>query len=81
MPTLAKMRQLVQQELDHIPRWPKETQSYLRQVYWSFRMNSLGRNAEVPNDRGTVLRKCLETLKGEHPSAQFKFDRSFFARR
>jgi len=76
---LAQMRQVVQQELDHIPRWPKATQSLLRQVYWFYRMNSLGKKAELPNDRFAVLRKCLEELAKDHPDAEFHYDRSFFS--
>jgi hypothetical protein len=75
---LPQMRELVQQELDHIPRWPKETQSYLRQSYWFWRMNSLGKKAEVPNNPSAVLEKCLDDLAKERPGETFAFDAAFF---
>jgi hypothetical protein len=75
---LAQMRELVLQELDHIPRWPKEQQSYLRSAYWFWRMNSLGKKAELPNDRAAVLQHCLDRLAKEHPGEEFSFDAAFF---
>ena len=75
---LSGMRQLVLQEMEHIPRRPKETQSELRMVYWSWRMNSLGKKAEVANDPGAVMQKCLESLRKSHPKAKFEYDQEFF---
>ena len=71
---LAEMRELVLQEMDHLPRWPKEQQSHLRLVYWTLRMNSLGKKADVPNDRSQVLQRCLESLAKEHLGVEFKYD-------
>jgi hypothetical protein len=76
--SLAEMREVVLQELDHIPRWPKERQSYLRSAYWFWRMNSLGKKAAVPNDRAVVLKKCLDDLAKERPGEAFAFDGAFF---
>ena len=76
---LAEMRELVLQEMDHLPRWPKERQSILRLAYWSARMNSLGRKADFPNDRSEVLQKCLELLAKNHPGVEFQYDAAFFA--
>lgn len=75
---LAEMRELVLQEMDHIPRWPKETQSYLRLFFWFWRMNSLGKKAELPDDRAAVMQRCLEELAKDHPGQEFKFDAEFF---
>jgi hypothetical protein len=76
--SLSEMRKLVLQEMEHIPRWPKETQSSLRMAYWFWRMNSLGKKAETPNDPSKVMEKCLKELAKDHPSAQFEYDRNFF---
>ena len=76
---LSEMRDLVLQEMDHLPRWPKEQQSILRAVYWSARMNSLGKKADFPNDRSEVLQKCLESLAKDHPEVEFQYDEAFFS--
>jgi hypothetical protein len=79
--SLKEMRQMVLQEMDHIPRWPKEHQSELRMSYWFWRMNSLGKKAEVPNDRSAVLKKCLDDAAKRFPGVEFQFDNSFFQMR
>lgn len=76
--SLTKMRELVLQEMDHIPRWPKESQSLLRMPYWFWRMNSLGKKAELPNDRSAVMQKCLDDLAKERPGVEFQYDKTFF---
>ena len=80
MPTkkmsLPDMREIVLQEMDHIPRWPKEQQSELRMEYWLRRMNSLGKKAEIPDDRSQVMRKCLESVKKRFPGADFSYART-----
>jgi hypothetical protein len=76
---LVEMRQRVLQEMEHIPRYPKESQSLLRMAYWLHRMNSLGKNAETPNDPSKVMERCLAELAKSHPSAQFVYDKEFFA--
>src|SRR5262249_35697958 len=76
--SLVQMRELVLQEMDHIPRWPKQQQSFLRQTYWLCRMNSLGKKAEVANDRSAVMNWCLETLAKQHPGIDFQYDSAFF---
>jgi hypothetical protein len=76
--TLLNLRELVLQEMDHIPRWPKDHQSLLRMFYWSRRMNGLGRRADMPNDRAAVLRLCLVDLAKYHPGETFAFDAAFF---
>jgi hypothetical protein len=78
--TLAEMRQLALQEMEHIPRYPKETQSLLRMTYWLIRMNSLGKNAETANDPSKVMERCLQDLAKSYPSAQFMYDKEFFAK-
>jgi predicted metallopeptidase len=76
--SLAEMRQLVLQELDHIPRWPKGSQSDLRGLYWFWRMNSLGKKAVLDNDRSAVMQKCLDDLAKRHPGVEFLYDQTFF---
>lgn len=76
--SLPEMRELVQQEMDHLPRWPKAQQSILRLLYWSLRMNSMGKRAVVANDRSAVLRKCLDDLAKDHPGKEFDYDKAFF---
>lgn len=76
--SLSEMRDVVLQEMDHIPRWPKEQQSYLRQAYWLLRMNSLGKKPQVANDRSAVLQKCLDTLAKDHAGVEFQYDQAFF---
>ena len=77
--TPAEMRELVLPEMDKIPRWPKEQQSHLRLAYWTLRMNSLGKKAEVPNDPSLVLQRCLESLASTYPGVEYKYDETFFA--
>lgn len=78
---LKEMRALVLNEMEHIPRRPKPQQSELRSVYWFWRMNSLGKKAEVANDRWVVLEKCLEHLEKDHPDVEFQYDKDFFRKR
>jgi hypothetical protein len=75
---LPAMRELVLEEMEHIPRRPKETQCYLRMAYWVSRMNSLGKKAELPNDRSQVMKKCLEDLAEEKPGVKFQYDEKYF---
>lgn len=51
---------------------------HLRMLYWSTRMNSLGKKAEVANCRTAAMRSCLEFLKKQHPDAEFVYDKAFF---
>jgi len=78
--TLVEMRKLALQEMEHIPRYPKETQSVLRMTYWLCRMNSLGKNAETPNDPCKVMEKCLAELAKSHPLTEFVYHKEFFAK-
>jgi hypothetical protein len=78
--TLVEMRQLALQEMELIPRYPKESQSFLRMTYWLFRMNSLGKNAETPNDPSKVMERCLKELAKSHPSTEFVYDKAYFAK-
>lgn len=76
--TLEDMRALVLEEMEHISRRPKPQQSHLRSFYWFWRMNSLGKKAELANDRWIVLQKCLEDLEKKYPDVEFQYDKSFF---
>ncbi len=76
--TLAAMRELVLDEMEYIPRRPKEQQSRLRLIYWSMRMNSLGKKGEIPNDKHAVMKQCLAEPKKLHPDEEYVFDREYF---
>jgi hypothetical protein len=76
--SLAEMREVVLDEMEYIPRRPKKEQSSLRAMYWSMRMNSLGKKGEVPNDKHAVMKQCLAELKKLHPDEDCVFDREYF---
>ncbi len=81
---LIAMRKKVKDELNHIPSSPKP-QRDLRMVYWSFRMNSLGKKAERLKARGEVLSECIKHLKkhggcyiDKGSDYEFVYDKKFF---
>jgi hypothetical protein len=76
--TLPQMRELVAQEMDHIPRRPRETQSMLRAFYQMTRMNSLGKKAVTKNDRTAVMKECLDRLAENYPDVKPLYDKAFF---
>jgi hypothetical protein len=76
--SLPQMRELVLDEMEQIPRRPKDTQRYLRMAYWVSRMNSLGKNAQLPNDRSKVMENCLEELAKLKPGMEFQYNENYF---
>jgi hypothetical protein len=77
---LKNMRDRVRAELEHIPGWPRPEQSYLRMLYFTSRMHSLGKKAKTEKSARQVLHDCIEFLRPEHPGFEFVFDREFFER-
>jgi hypothetical protein len=74
---LQEMRTLVQQELDHISAG-SEPQNMVRMIYWTRRMNSLGKKAVGPKEARSVLQACIEDARKSYPGHQFRYDRVFF---
>jgi len=81
---LNQMREKVKEELEHIPDFPKP-QKDLRMVYWGFRMNSLGKNAERIKTAEEVLNECIEYLRNNDGvylrkgnNYKFLYDKEFF---
>jgi hypothetical protein len=70
--TLAEMREVVLRELDHLPRWPKEEQGYLRQTYWSWRMRSLGKKATIESSPAAAMKAALASLAQYFPAMKFE---------
>jgi len=77
---LKEMRAKVQAELEHIPKQPKPHQSELRMIYFTTRMNSLGKKAKREKTATDVLYECIDRLGDEYPDADFQYDRVFFKR-
>lgn len=76
--TLKEMREKALEELEHIPRHPKPAQSYLRAIYFTSRMHSLGKKAKEEQTASQVLQECIDFLKKEHPEFEFRYDQAFF---
>ncbi|HUU18147.1 MAG TPA: hypothetical protein VMW72_13435 [Sedimentisphaerales bacterium] len=72
-----KMREMVKEELEHIPDWP-EPQNELRMIYWTRRMHSLGKKAKSEQTAKEVLEECISDSKTKYPDFQFLYDESFF---
>ena len=75
---LSDMRKLVLEEMDHIPRRPKETQSTLRAYYWISRMHSLGKKAVTPKGPTEVMKECLAYLAKDDPEVIPLYNKAFF---
>lgn len=74
---LRKMREKVEKELEHIPRGTFE-QNMLRSFFQSLRMNSLGKNAEVADNKEAVLNASIAAIKKQYPKFEPQYDRDFF---
>jgi hypothetical protein len=70
----SEMRAILDQEMKHIP----SDQGLLRATYQASRMNSLGKNAELPDDRAAVMRYCLDLLRKKDPHFEPAYDKVFF---
>ena len=76
--TLKEMRDLVLEEMEHIPKHPKPHQSDLRMAYFTARMHSLGKKAKSERTPVDVLQECIDELRKTAPGAEFRFDTAFF---
>jgi hypothetical protein len=76
--TLKEMRDTVLEDMEHIPRHPKPAQSYLRAIYFTSRMRSLGKKAKEEQTASQVLQECIDFLKKVHPGIEFRYDQVFF---
>jgi hypothetical protein len=74
---LKKMREIVSEDLEHIPRFGID-QNLFRQMYSAVRMNSLGRKAEVPDSKVEVLGACIKYYKKTKPDFKPQFDEAYF---
>jgi len=74
---LKEMRNKVRRELEYIPDWP-DPQNELRMLFWSKRMNSLGKKATIKKSAKEVLEECMLYLKNDYPNFEFKYDENFF---
>lgn len=76
---LKNMRKQVSDELNYIPRGD-EDQNALRQLYWTFRMRSLGKKPFEYKDknRREILDVCILMVKEENPDFEPKYDKKFF---
>lgn len=74
---LKKMRDIVSEDLEHIPRFGYE-QNHFRQLYSALRMNSLGRKAEYPDSKTEVLRASIKEYRKTNPDFKPKFDEAYF---
>jgi hypothetical protein len=77
MSKLKQMRQIVRDELKHIPR-SSLPQAELRLAYWHLRMHSLGRKAEKEKTPGEVLKESIAQIRPEYPDFKFEYDAEFF---
>ena len=68
----------IDEELGHVPKYPKDHQSELRMYYNLARRISLGKKAERERTRQEVMRRCVEDLKARHPDYEPSFDREYF---
>lgn len=78
---LMEMRNKVKEEIEHIPKGDFK-QNMLRQLYFSIRMNSLGKKAKYPDNRNEVLKIAIEHevdyWKKEGETFIPKYDRPYF---
>jgi hypothetical protein len=76
--TLRELNKVVSDELAHIPKHPKEHQSWLRAVYPMLRKASLGKNGDSAATRGSVLLESIASASKDRPGAVFLYDEAFF---
>jgi hypothetical protein len=74
---VAKMRATVKEELDHIPK-DNSAQKMLRQVYWTRRMNSLGKKSTGNQSKEDVLRESIKSVKQSLPDFKPNYDKTVF---
>tara|TARA_Y100000310_G_C20422813_1_gene687486 strand:- start:3 stop:263 length:261 start_codon:yes stop_codon:yes gene_type:complete len=78
---LIEMRNKVKEELEYIPTGDIK-QNMLRQIYFTIRMNSLGKKAKYPNDKKRILRIAIEHekeyLKKKGEIFKPNYDKNYF---
>lgn len=74
---LKDMRELVSNELEHIPRG-NELQNEVRMIYQMLRMHSLGKKAKTKATKEEVLLRSIESVKKQHPKFLPQYDTEFF---
>ena len=77
----TKLRAIVDTELTHIPKTPREYQGPLRLAYNMARMHSLGELATNKQSAFDVLQDCIAVLKKDNSDACFCYDKEFFEKR
>ena len=65
---LGKMREIVQEELKHIPG-DNPAQKRLRQIYWMLRMNSLGEKISGQS----IKRRYIARVRQNHQTESSRF--------
>jgi len=73
------MRKQVQEEMDYIPRGDSN-QNTLRQLYWMFRMRSLGKKPFEYRGKTKfeVLQLCIDMIRGDEHNFKPKYDKTYF---
>ncbi len=74
---LKEMRELVNKELEHIPRGSMQ-QNLLRMYYQTLRMSSLGKKAKTNKMKEDVLLESIDAVKKEYPEYIPQYDTKFF---
>jgi flagellar biosynthesis regulator FlbT len=77
MNTLKEMREKILDEMENIPRRPQETQSPLRELYWSKMMHNRGKNG-ANLSHFEIFKECLTELQARYPNLNFKYNTDFF---
>ena len=74
---LKEMREQVKDEMDHIQRGDY-AQNELRMIYWSLRMNSLGKKAKMKETKESILKRAIEEATKDHLDFKPQYDHDFF---
>lgn len=74
---LKEMRELVNKELDHIPRG-SQSQNELRMFYQVLRMHSLGKKAKTKATKEEILLQAIEEIKKHTSNFIPEYDHKFF---
>jgi len=76
-PKLTDMRQMVKDELEHVPKG-RQPQQELRMMYQMLRMRSLGKKGGG-EPREDVLKEAIESVKKRNPGFIPRYDKEYFA--
>lgn len=76
---LRDMRKQVQREMEFVPRGNGD-QNTLRQLYWTFRMRSLGKKPfeYKGKTKEEILKICIMMIREEEPDFEPKYDKTVF---